>query len=266
MFRCFRFSLVLPSIFSFAAAAKAGVFADSSISYDQGAISALYSSYNNPATALGKPNDDVNAGQPFGYGALTPFNATWQPTEMVGIGTGGHLTMHLGQTAWAVGVHAGVGLIDIAYPNGKNSDPATPYVEPRSATVSVSGDGTTFVPIGLVNFDRPSNFYDQGVTMPGSQVSPGTHEADFSRPFFGSLSDFNDKDWTATLALLDGSAAGNWINVLNVLPTGANFIRFDVGSDQVMFVDAVATAVIPEPAAIGLLIPVAMFLKRNRRR
>ena len=96
------------------------------------------------------------------------------------------------------------------------------------------------------------------------QITPGTTEADWSRPFTGTLASFNGQNWSGTLAVLDGSAGGTWLDVTGVLPQGANFVKFDVGADQQMFVDAVASSPIPEPTMMTLLGLAGLVVRRRR--
>jgi hypothetical protein len=250
----------------FGTSASAGIFADSpAVSYASGTLPAQYATYNNPSTATGALTADTNVGQVFGFGPLTPFNATWQDTQMVGIGPGGHLTLELGRTASQIGVHSGVGLIDANFPNGQNLNPAIAYTEPRLAQVSVSANGTTYFSLGTITFDIPSNYYATGVTSP-FQTTPGTTPANFEQAFGGTLASFNGQSWAGTLAVLGGSAGGAWLDVTGVLPGGANYVRFDVGASQIMFVDAVATvaAAVPEPGAAVLVLLSSLTLLRRR--
>jgi len=255
---------VIASVHSSSNVVRAAVFADAVVSYAPGTAPP---GYQTPAAALGGLNPDVNAGNSFGYGALTPFNAPYQEAHIVAIGAGGNLTIHLAQPAAKIGVHAAVGLIDSAYPAGTNTPTASTYTSPRQAAVSVSRDGIVFVPLGAIEFDIPSNYFDEGVSAPGNQTSPGTHVADFGKPFTGSLSSFDGKDWPATLALLDGSGGGEWLDLSSAAPNGANFVRFSVPLGQVdpMFVDAVAVVPVPEPAGLLALAAVPALLLGRRR-
>jgi hypothetical protein len=245
--------------------AHAAVSADAVVQYSAGTAPA---GYQTAAAALGELNPDTNAGNPFGYSALTPFNATWQGTQMVGIGAGGSLTLHLGATASKIGVHTGVGLINQGPGNGQNTSPASTYTNPRQSLVEVSADGVLFVPLGAVTFDSPSNYFDQGITNPTFQDTPGTHAADFGKPFSSVLSDFDGKDWVGTLAVLGGSMGGEWLDVSSTLPAGANFVRFSVplGQADPMFVDAVAVVPVPEPAGVLSVGALSALLLGRRRR
>jgi hypothetical protein len=231
-------------------AVRAG-FAGSVVSYAAG--DGIGASYQNPQAALGMPAGDTS------FGVLTPFNAAFLGSHIVGIGAGGSLVLDLdpsaatGASAGAtIGVHAAVGLIDTDWPNGNAGPVATPYTNARSAEVLVSDNGSRWHSLGSRTFDVPTNFYSQGVTTPGLQMEPGTQVADFTKPFTRPLGDFDGKAWPAILTLLDGSAGGEWLDLSTVPYPAVNFIRFDAGAGQTMYVDAVA--VVPEPASLGMLL------------
>ena len=239
-----------------------GGFASSVVSYAPG--DGIGASYQDANAALGMPAGDTS------FGVLTPFNAAFLGSHIVGIGAGGSLVLQLEQPAptgagagAAIGVHAAVGLIDTDWPNGNAGATATPYTSPRTAEVLVSDDGSRWHSLGSRTFDIPTNFYSQGVVTPGLQMEPGTQVADFTRPFARPLSDFDGKTWPAILSLLDHSAGGEWLDLSAVPYPAVNFIRFDAGAGQTRYVDAVA--VIPEPAAIGVVVVVGCALLARRR-
>jgi hypothetical protein len=243
-------------------ARAAAIFASSYTSYTPGSVSA---SYQDPASALGKPNPVS------GLYALTPFNGAFQPSDLTGIGPGGSLTLKLSDPVTVgpgreLGIHAGVNLADASVPNGQNRNPASTF-NFRAADVAVSADGTNWVDLGSFTFDLPTNFYDQGVTTPGAQTSVGAdaHEADFGKPFDGTLHDFDGKNWAGTLGVLDGSAGGKWLDVTPDQIAQFQYVRFSVGAGQIMFLDAVAA--VPEPAGIGVVgVFAAGLLLAGRRR
>jgi hypothetical protein len=244
--------------------AAAAVFASSVQSYTAG--TGISAAYQNPQAALGKPNP-FTGDVPF-RDVLTPFNAAYSGTDLVGIGPGGSLTLQFPQpipvgAGPEFGVHAGVNLVDTDYPNGRSASPASTFNN-RAASVSVSANGMDFVDLGPVTFNIPTNYYDQGITTPGSQETAGTHEADFGKPFTGSLADFSGKDWPGTLALLNGSAGGKWLDVQPAQLTQIQFVRFSVGAGQTMYVDAVAAA--PEPTSLGAITLAGGGLLLRRRR
>src|SRR5688572_28182699 len=224
-----------------------------------------------PGTGIGASLQDPNAalGMPAGdtsFGVLTPFNGPFLGSHIVGIGAGGSLALRLADTAptsagATIGVHASVTFVDANWPNGQAAAPVTLVNNPRVADVLVSDDGQRWHALGRRTFDLPTNFYSQGLTTPGYQEQPGTHVADFTKPFTDELSHFNGQNWSSMLTLLDGSAGGEWLDLMNVPYPGVNYIRFDVTEPgQSMYVDAVA--VVPEPRALGAIVIVGASLIR----
>ena len=220
--------------------------------------------YDAPASALGLPTADTT------FGDLTPFNGAFDLGQVVGVGDGGSLILHMSQpistSGVTLGVHAAIGLVDTDYPNGVASSPATPYTDPRDAIVSVSEDGSIWKSLGRIEFDNPTNYYSQGITTPGFQSDPGTAVANFFQPFTGTLDDFSGKDWTDILTLLNGSAGGQWLDLSGTGLPEVNYVQFDVGSGDEMFVDSVVGISVPEPAMIsGCAVLVLAMRTRGRR-
>lgn len=248
-----------------AAPASGALFASSVSSYAPG--TGIAAGYQNPDVARGRPAAFTGEGD-FVY-AHTPFNAAYAGSDLVGIGPGGSLTLQFAQPiptgpGREFGVHAGINLTDVSYPNGQNGATATTFNQ-RSANVSVSDGVGGFVDLGAVTFDLPTNYYDQGITTPGAQTTQGMREADFGRPFAGPLSAFNGKDWQETLAVLNGSAGGTWIDVTPAQLSEVLLVRFTVGTGQLMYVDAVS-APIPEPAGVAAAAFAIGTLAHRRRR
>lgn len=250
-----------------AGVAQGSPFATQVVDYVPGDIA---TDYRNASAALGKTNE-FNPGEPafdIPPTVVTPFNATFAPDDLVGIGEGGRLVLELGRMAATgagatLGVHAGVGLIDADWPNGTISGPATTYTSPREADVRVSFDGDNWLDLGQdVLFDLPTNWWADGITEPGAADESGTVQAEFTQPFLGRLSDFDDSTWEQVLGTLEGSAGGTWFDLSDVDLPGVNFVEFSVpDAGEAMFVDAVVA--IPEPA---MLAPMAMGLLALRRR
>jgi hypothetical protein len=113
-------------------------------------------------------------------------------------------------------------------------------------------------------FELPTNWYAEGVTLPGAQEVAGTVEADFTQPFLGGLADFDNTDWPEILDLLDGSAGGTWLDLGGLPVPAVQYIEFSVnGADELMFVDAVVA--IPEPALAGPLLLAGLLTLARRR-
>jgi hypothetical protein len=232
---------------------------DSVVSYVSGG-----DAYNDSSAALGLPEADT------GFGTiLTPFNAAWQDTDLTGISPGGSLELHLSQpvttTGRTLGIHAGVGLVDTAWPTGVAASPAVTYTSLRQATVQVSANGADWVSLGDIAFDLPTNYYSEGITSPGNASLPGTGVADFSKPFTGDLSDFSGRNWTGVLELLDGSAGGTWLDLSKTGLSQVSYVKFDVGTGQRMLLDSVVGVAVPEPGIALILLGAGLLGLRRRR-
>jgi large repetitive protein len=232
-------------------------YANQVVSYAPGTIPDA--GYDNPAAALGGLNPVVGS-----YGGsnyyLTPFDPAYSSSDLVEVGAGGSLVLKLAQTAstdgYTIGVHTGFGLADADYPNGTNTDPASYFNSfLRQADVLVSADGVNWGNLGTITFDNPSN-YDAGSATDPDGLSPGVGPAaNPGQPFLGSLSSFDGQDWQGTLAVLNGSAGGTWLNLSGVTDengnpiAGVNYIEFSVPNNppldpntlnpEIMMVDAV---------------------------
>lgn len=261
-----RWVCVLLTVCAAGATAFGQISADSVVAYTEG--SGVDTGYNNPNAALGLPQSDT------GYGILTPFNAAYSADQLVGIGAGGSLELHLSAPVpvgpgATLGVHAGIGLSDYDYPDGQAGDGSTSepllYTNPRQADVSVSPDGVNWESLGLVTFDNPTNYYSQGVTTPSEQFTPGTAVADFAQPFTASLTDFESQDWSQILTLLDGSAGGTWLDLSGTGFSSVSYVEFSVpdGAQYPMYLESVVG--VPEPAA-GALLAAALVILTARRR
>jgi len=244
---------------AFAATASAySPYAEEVMQYTPGTIRP---DYQIAASALGKTASSTPV-------VVSPFNAPFAPTELTGIGPGGKLVLRLGQTAptgqgYTLGVHAGVNLTNVGGTPGAAGNPATTFSF-RRADIRVSFDNDTWFSLAdNVVFNVPTNWFSAGVTAPATQTEPGTVNADFTKPFTGSLSSFNGLTYSQMLTLLDGSAGGKWFDLTSVPLPGVNYVEFSVGSDDSqMFLDMVAVA--PEPTCLALVSFGALLLRRRR--
>jgi hypothetical protein len=236
------------------ATARGNVTASSVVTYHSGTAT----TWLTPAAALGSLSPQTGDGS-----NLNPFDAAFSTSDIVGIGgSTGDLVLQLSgpiniSPGAALGVHTASGLSgDFSGPIVANLDPAENYTNARVSTVSVSADGQDWRTIAVNHlFTNPSNYYDQGVSDP-FQSAPGTHAANQFQPFFGSLSSFNGKDWPGTLAVLNGSAGGDWFDLSGLPIAQVNYVQFTTSGNDLMFVDSVVG--IPEPTtpmlAAGLLL------------
>lgn len=280
--------------------------ADQVVSYSAGAeVPSTYwgQSYAGPGSSwssgpgLGLPVGSIGLAGNTGEGIfaddsfVTPFGAQYNPAYLVGLGgAGGYLEVHLSKpvptTGYTLGVHAGVGLYDVGFPNGAmtgsfgpggtTSSTASTYTDPRSAEVLVSAVGGTdpanWVALNNGNpitFDAPTNYYTD-LSDPYS-TTPGTHIANFDQPFLvnglpGTLASFDGNlDWQQTLAVLDGSAGGTWLDLSHTGLSQVNYVAFETTPGEVMYVNAVV-GVVPEPGALAMLVlPLVLSLRTRRR-
>ena len=218
----------------------------------------------NPNAALGGLTAQTGDGS-----NLNPFDAAFSTDDLVGIsGANGDLVLQLSAPIGiipgaALGVHTASGLaLDPNSPFFANSNPAQNYTNPRKSTLSVSQNGSDWFTIATDHlFSNPSNYYDQGVTDP-FQTTPGTHAADQFQPFFGSLSSFNGKDFPGTLAVLNGSAGGDWFDLSGLPISQVNYVQFATSANETMYVDSVAG--VPEPTVLPLLAAGLLLMRRRR--
>lgn len=238
------------------ASAAHAQYAKQVLSYTPGTTPAA--GYTDAAAALGTPQRDTD------FGAVTPFNPPYSPSDLVSIGEGGQLTLRLSNYAVAqpggpeIGVFTNLAIADVDWPNNQAGTGAGfSTFGSNSAVVEVSADGVDWVSLGLQEFNVPAaGFTDEAATLP----------SDFTKPFTGGLGDFEGIALGGALTLLDGSGGGLW---LDITPTGLDqvgFLRFDVplGSnplDTNFELDAVSIAqgaigafTAPEPAAALLLL------------
>jgi len=235
--------------------ARAGISANQVVDYTSGTAVNSYwgAAYNNPSAALGTPDQTQNVPNLYDSGgnqiafadnsAITPFNASYNPQNVVAIqNAGGQLTLKLSApvtigSGAALGIHAAVGLEDSAYPSGQNSNPATTYTDPRQADLQVSQDGSKWVDLGDKTFDAPTNIFANATDPIGD--TPGTAPANVFQPFYGSLSSFNGEDFAQVLTTLNGSAGGNWFDLSTLSLTSIDYVRLSTGDGEKMFIDSV---------------------------
>jgi hypothetical protein len=245
-------------------------FADTVISYTQG--NGVLPGYDNPNVALGAPTTFI------GYQNADPFNPPYQSNNIVGIGTGGSLTLQLNTPVqnnpgnpfgldFIIFGHAGFSVTN-AYDSSFNpiGTPATDGSLFTGGTadvrVSVSADGTTFYTLNpsltpVVDGLFPT--YAGG--SPFLPVDPSLTAADFSGLTLDQIE-----------ALYSGSAGGagfdiGWaLNGLNqsVSLSSIDYIRLDVLNDGTpAYIDAISA--VPEPSTFALaFFGSGLFLLRRR--
>ena len=257
-------SLALAGIL-FVPATTRAQFASTVSAYTEG--SGVLPGYNDPTAALGAPTTFI------GYQNADPFNPPYQSSDIVGIGTGGSLTLQFNTPIqndpnnpfgldFIIFGHAGFNITNGDYSGGGITDGSLFTGGTANVRVSVSADGTTFytlnpslTPIvdGLFPTDASGN--------PFLPVNPSLTAADFA-----------GKDLAGIAALYNGSAGGAGFDIAwaidgsnqSVSLASIDYIRLDVLNDGTpAYIDAIA--VVPEPTTCALAITGAgLFLLRRR--
>jgi hypothetical protein len=290
---CFRARATVVAAFVVSAlgTVSAGLAAPSAsqvISYDRAVGNPTF---GNPSAALGLP-DGVTGENPlvtnyFGFPAIiSPFSPAYQGDEIVQIGEAGHLTLRLSHFAIPgdgpeIGLFSNAGLIDMDYPNGKNSSPAAIFSPRRAITVQVSEEGIQFIPLAApVRLDNPTLYY---VNAGPFDASPPLNPVltDFGLPIAGGLEKFDGRDWAGTVQAFDYSpgqysGGGNWIDISGLGLARVGYIRLSLPENldeaiDVFNIDAVSVSSlsagppVPEPTCLALAAAMALAMRRRVR-
>lgn len=202
---------------------------------------------------------------------VSMFNPAFGTDELVQIGAGGWLTVEFDEPITNDPSHLyGVDLIifgnagfaDFDFPNGQNGSPAVLFGgDPMR--VSVSADGTTFVPLA----DTTEGLFPaQGYLDSGPfDDHPGSLLTDFTRPMNPALTlnSFDGLSYADSLALYDGSGGGTPIDIAASGLGTIRFVRVEPIGDVTLEIEAFAT--VPEPATLLLAALGLGALSRRRR-
>jgi hypothetical protein len=230
-------------------------------SYSQG--SGVLSGYNNSGAALGAPTTSF----------VDPFDPPWQSSDIVGVGTGGSLTLQfnspvLNNAANPFGLdfivfgHAGFDITNNNYSGGGITDGTLFTGGTSQVRVSVSADGANFYTLDPTKTPIVDGLFPtDGSGNPFLPVNPALTAGDFA-----------GKDLTGIRQLYAGSAGGAgfdlaWAlddNNQSVALASVDYVRLEVLSG-VAYIDAVSA--VPEPATGMLLLagPVLVYLRRRIR-
>jgi hypothetical protein len=162
----------------------------------------------------------------------------------------------------------------VSYPNGQIGGTPGFFTGARIADVEVSGDGTSFVPVGRFQFTLPANAYTNIADPFATSAPSAAVESDFGKPFTQPLSAFGGLNLSQAVALLDGSGGGTWLDVTPASGLGSfQFVRFSIpgagitGSENVVYIDSIvaANAAVPEPGMIGAIAMAGVALLRRKK-
>jgi hypothetical protein len=214
-------------------------------------------SYTDPSAVLGAPARYTGEG--IWPGAVTPFNPAFSTDQVLSLGSGGQLTVRFDQAITDDAAHPfGVDLlifgngsfIDGDWPNGV----AAGLFEEGPFTVSVSGDGATFVPLTGTYYDGMYPTLGYTDLTGAYDVNAGVLPTDFTRSVDPNLgaSAFIGKTFAEIVAMYDGSGGGIPIDVHEAGLSEIHYVRIDVPSGGAS-PEIDGFAVVPEPTT-------AMFL------
>jgi hypothetical protein len=251
--------------------AAAGVVATGSavVTYNPGTLTSAYAYSSSSWTsgpAIGLPA--TTEGGYFGdTSIITPFNAQYNPASLVGLsGSGGYIEFQMSQpiatNGYTLAVQAAAGLDDTSYPNGQTGATASDYTFLHQATVLVSQDGSHWVSLGDQNFTIPTNIYTDETDPYGG--SAASNLADFSKPFTGTLASFDNENFAQVLATLNGSGGGTWLDLSGTGLSQVDYVAFQTGADETMYVNAITGVTVPEPVSASALV-IGIFLVLGRR-
>lgn len=225
-------------------------FADAVSSYSPGV--GISSAYSVAAQILGTPTV-FN-----GYQNTDPFNPAYRASDLVGVGTGGSLTVSFNtpvgnNSANPFGLdfiifgHAGLMITNGDYSGGGIGDGSFFTTPPTATRVSVSVDGSTFYTLNPALAPVVDSWF------------PTDAAGDFHRPVNPSLraGDVAGRDLAGIRSLYNGSGGGAGYDIAwaqdsrgqSVTLSSINFVRIEVLGGSA-YLDSVA--VVPEPSVWAL--------------
>ncbi len=241
-------------------------FAGSVASYTEG--SGVITSYNDPTAALGAPSQFTPGD--FG-GPVDPFDAPYLSSQIVGVGTGGSITLQFNSPVqnnaanpygldFIIFGHAG---FTEDFGTGTAQDGSLYTGGTSDARVSVSVDGLTFYTLNPLQAPLVDGLFPtDGSGNPFLPVNPNLTAADFA-----------GQDLAGIRALYNGSAGGAGFDLAwgvdgnnqSVFLPSVNYVRLEVLNDGTpAYIDAIS--VVPEPATDALTVAGAGLLWLLRRK
>ena len=237
--------------------------------YDYTEGGGVQSGYNDPTAALGAPSTET-ADPVYGNSPVDPFDPPYLSSQIVGIGTGGSLTLQF-STPILNNPNNPYGADFIIFGNaffvedfstGTASDGSI-YGGTSNVRVSVSSDGSTFYTLNPALAPQVDGLYPtDGTGNPFLPVNPDLTAADFA-----------GQNLDGIRALYNGSAGGAGFNLAWAADSNGNsvslpsvdYVRIDVLSDgSPAYIDAMSV-VAPEPATWTLALAGAgLFCLRRR--
>ena len=240
-------------------------FADSVVSYTQG--SGVTAGYNDPTVALGAPSQFTpgNWGGP-----VDPFSAPYLPSQIVGLGAGGSITLQFnmpiqnnaanpygldfiifGHAGFTEDFNTGTALDGSLYTGGTSD-----------VRVSVSADGSTFYTLNPSQTPVVDGLFPtDGNGNPLIPVNPSLTADDFSGLTLSGIE-----------SLYAGSAGGAGFDIAwavdgnhqSVSLPPVNFVRLENFSN-VAYIDAISVVPEPAPGALATAGGSLLWLQRRKK-
>jgi hypothetical protein len=246
-------------------------FADSVVSYNSG--TGFVPGFTDPTTALGAPSSQTVDPDPDFGGTfpVDPFDPPYLTSQIVSIGAGGSLTLHLntpishGANPFGIDFlifgNTGFQIVNGDFSGGGITDGSLFGNNTGSTLVKVSADGSNWFTLNPSLAPTVDGLFPtDGSGNPLLPVNPSL-----------TGNDFNGKTLSGIQSLYDGSAGGTgfdlaWAQDTNgdsVFLPSADYVQIDVisGASEI---DAVS--VVPEPATVALLFSGAGLLWLQRRK
>lgn len=243
-------------------------WADSVVSYLEGV--GVAPGYNAAFSSLGEPTRFTGVGS--FPGAVTPFNPAFLGSEIVSVGSGGHLVVRFDEPviddpANPFGIDLLVfgnsGYADAQFPSGIA---AGLFGGGDGGVIEVSADGTNWFTINGVAADAqfPTLGY-LDLTDPYA-TAPGAIASDFTRPVNPALNTLS-MSFAQIVGAYGGAGGGAGVDLASVGLASISYVRITPGPGvAIPEIDGFAdVSPVPTPAA-GMVLMLALTVSRKRQR
>jgi len=260
--RVFASALALAAFGLAGPAAAADPWADHVVNYVAGSGTGAYT---NSAVTLGEPTRFI-IDPPYG-GAITPFQAPYQTSDIVTVGNGGSLTVSFDEPVVDDPLNPfGIDLLifgNAFYVLDFVTDQATGAVDNNGGLIEVSANGVDFFPVNGVAADGPFptlGYLDVTESFP---LNAGAIASDFTRPVNPAF-DSTGLTITGIVAGYNGSGGGVGVDLGVTGLAQISYVRIsnpNAPGGVTPEIDAFAdVAAVPEPASLLMFFVGALIL------
>ncbi len=240
-------------------------FATSVVSYAPG--TGTSAAYNDPTRALGEPSRLIPG--EFG-GAVTPFQAPYQGSQLVQVGRGGSLVVRFStpitnNPANPFGidllVFGNAFLPDASYPDGISSG----QIAAEGGDIDVSPDGISWFRVASNAADGLYPTLGYSDLTDAYSVTPGSVLSDFARPVDPSFAISAGLTFAQIVAGYSGSGGGFGVDIGASPYPSISFVRISVDAGATFVPEIDGFSVVPAPSAGGLFALGLLTIARRRR-